>query len=91
MHPFTCAGLVATTPPYWYSPSSTNKPKTYVTGTPTVIDNSFYYKEISGTVLAFMPLVVYGILKDGYKLLSNIPGLEGLEEAAMKNLRLRRL
>ena len=53
------------------------------------IDNSFYYKGISGTVLAFMPLVVYGILKDGYKLLSNIPGLEGLEEAAMKNLRLR--
>ncbi len=90
VRPFTCAGLVATTPPQWCSPSSPNKAKTYVTWTPTTIDNSFYYKGISGTVLAFMPLVVYGILKDGYKLLSNIPGLEGLEEAAMKSLRFKR-
>ena len=91
VRPFTCAGLVATTPPQWCSPLSPNKAKIYATRPSTVFDNSFYYKGISGTILAFMPLVVYGILKDGYKLLSNIPGLEGLEEAAMKSLRLRRL
>ena len=84
VRPFTCAALVATTPPQWCHPSSPNRAKTYVTRTPAVIDNSFYYRKIRGTVLAFMPLVVYGILKDGYKLLSKIPGLAGLEEAAKK-------
>ena len=91
VRPFTCAGLVATTPPQWCSPLSPNKAKTHVTRASTVIDNSFYYKGINGTVLAFMPLVVFGILKDGYELLSKIPGLEGLEEAARKSLRLKRL
>jgi hypothetical protein len=90
VRPFTCAGLVATSPPHWCSPSSPNKAKTYVTRTSTIINKSFYFKGISSTILAFMPLVVYGILKDGYKLLSNIPGLEGLEEAAMESLKLRR-
>jgi len=90
VRPFTCAGLVATTPPYWCNPSGPNKPKVYVFKTPKLIDNSFYYKEIKGWILAFMPLVVYGILKDGYKLLSNIPGLEGLEETVMKSPELRR-
>ncbi len=79
VRPFTCAGLVATTPPDWCRPSSPRQARTYVTRASAVIDNSFYYGEISGTVLAFMPLVVYGILKDGYKLLSGVPGLEGLE------------
>ena len=90
VRPFTCAALVATTPPHWCNPSISNKAKTYVASTAKIFDNSFYYKGISGTVLAFMPLTVYGILKDGYKLLSYIPGLEGLEKAAMKSLRSRR-
>ena len=83
VRPYTCAGMVATTSPECCNPASPNKPKVYQTRTPAIIDNSFYYRQVCGTVLAFMPLVVYGILKDGYKLISNIPGLEGLEIVAM--------
>ena len=83
VRPYTCAGMVATTPPECCNPASPNKSKVYQTRTPAVIDTSFYYRAVNGTVLAFMPLVVYGILKDGYKLISNIPGLEGLETEAM--------
>lgn len=91
VRPFTCAGTVATTPPEWCSPSNPNKPKIYQTRTPAVIDTSFYYQEISGVVLTFMPLMVYSILKGGYKLLSIVTGLEDLEEVARKSLRLKRL
>lgn len=90
VRPFTCAGLVATTPPEWCNPLNPNKPKLYKTLNPAAtFDTSFYYKRISVTVLTFAPLAVYGILEYGYKLLSNIPGLEDLEEAAMKEPQIR--
>jgi Fe-S-cluster containining protein len=87
--PFTCAALVATTPPQWCSPSSVNNPKTYVRKDPIVFDTSFYYNQISEIIMAFMPLFVYGILKDGYKLLSSISGLENLEKTAMEDPQVR--
>jgi len=80
VRPFTCAAIVATTPPEYCSPASANSPNTYVIPAAEVIDNAFYYHAIEGTVLAFMPLAVYAILKDGYRLLAGIPGLEGLDE-----------
>jgi Fe-S-cluster containining protein len=83
VRPFTCAALISTSPTQWCNPSSIDRAKTYVTGIPVIFDVSFYYNRIGEAVLAFMPLVVYGILKDGYNLLSNIPGLEGLEREAM--------
>jgi hypothetical protein len=91
VRPFTCAGTVATTPPEWCNPSNTNKPKLYQAQTPAVIDTSFYYKKIKGAVLAFMPLVVYGILKDGYRMLSIMTGLEDLEEKALKEPEIRQI
>lgn len=77
--PLTCASLVATSPPENCSPVSKLRAETLVFGTPQIFDNSFYYGKIEGTVLAFMPLMVHGILTGGYEFLSNIPGLEGLE------------
>ncbi|MBN1368957.1 MAG: YkgJ family cysteine cluster protein [Dehalococcoidaceae bacterium] len=80
VRPFTCAAIVATSPPEWCSPASSEKPATHVIRVPEIFDSGFYYGKIEGTVLAFMPLTVYSILKEGYKLLSGIPGLEGLDE-----------
>jgi hypothetical protein len=51
-----------------------------VTRIPEIYDSSFYYSKIDQVILGFMPLVVYGILKDGYQLLSKIPGLEDLDK-----------
>jgi len=82
VRPFTCAAIVAATPPEWCSPASGNSPSTYVFTAAEVFDTSFYYNKIEGTVLAFMPLAVYSILTEGYRLLDGIPGLEGIQEAS---------
>jgi hypothetical protein len=80
VRPFTCAALVSSSPSGWCNPSSANRAKTYVTRIPEIYDSSFYYSKIDQVILGFMPLVVYGILKDGYYLLSKIPGLEDLDK-----------
>jgi Fe-S-cluster containining protein len=80
--PLTCAALVASTPYAWCHPASASQAKTYVTSTPAMLANSFYFGRIEGNVLAFMPLTVYRILRDGYSFLERIPGLAGLREAA---------
>jgi Fe-S-cluster containining protein len=80
--PLTCAALVATTPSSWCHPASTSRAKTYVTSTPAMFENSFYYRQIEGSLLAFMPLTVHRILHDGYRFLTRLPGLAGLADAA---------
>ena len=82
VRPFTCAALVATTPPERCLPGSSESAKMYVSHHPAIFDTSFYYNKLDNVMLAFMPLTVYNILEGGYGFLSNIPGLEGLEEAA---------
>jgi Fe-S-cluster containining protein len=82
VRPLTCAALVATTPPERCVPGTPNSAKMYVTSTPLLMDTSFYFNKLDAQMLAFMPLVVYGILEGGYEFLANIPGLEGLEEVA---------
>jgi hypothetical protein len=42
-------------------------------------DLSFYYIPLDTPLVFFMPPVVYGILKGGYRYLSTMPGLEALE------------
>ncbi len=84
VRPFTCVGTVASTLPEWCNPSNPNKPKIYQSQTSAVIDKTFYYKEIDGVVLAFVPIMVYGILEDGYKMLSIVTGLKDLEKKALK-------
>jgi hypothetical protein len=83
VRPFTCVGTVASTPPEYCNPSNPNEPKIYWSRTSAVIDKSFYYKEIEDVVLAFMPIMVYGILEDGYKMLSIVTGLKDLEKKAL--------
>jgi hypothetical protein len=83
VRPFTCAGTVSTSPTQNCIPDRPGKPKVYQTKIPALMDNSFYYQSIQGDIFAFMPLLVYGLLVDSYRLLANIPGLEGLAEAAL--------
>lgn len=42
-------------------------------------DLSFYYQPLGTPLIFFMPPVVYGILKSGYRYLSTMSGLEALE------------
>lgn len=85
VRPFTCAAIVATTPPERCRPESPDSPNTYIISAAEVFDNVFYYNRIEGTVLAFMPLTVYSILTGGYQLLAGIPGLEGLDELSAED------
>jgi len=85
VRPFTCAALISTTPGEYCSLSSKNTAKTYVTRNPIIFDASFYHNKINETVLVFMPLFVYNVLKYGYKMLSSIPGLEDLEKTVMED------
>jgi hypothetical protein len=87
--PYSCAALIATTPAKWCHPSGVNRAKTYIRRNPLMFDTSFYYNQLSEIIMAFMPLFVYGILKDGYKLLSSISGLEDLEKTAMEDPQVR--
>jgi hypothetical protein len=89
VRPYTCAGMIATSQSRSCLPGGSDKAKVYQTRTSAVMDNSFYYQSINGDILAFMPLVVYGLLKDGYKLLANIPGLAGLDKAALNDPEVR--
>jgi hypothetical protein len=89
VRPYTCVGTVASTPPEWCNPSNTKEPKIYWSHTSAVIDRSFYYKEIKDVVLAFMPIMVYGILEDGYRMLAIATGLDDLEEKALAEPRVK--
>jgi Fe-S-cluster containining protein len=84
VRPYTCAALVAVTPPENCQPARAGQAKTYLTPTPEVFDSAFYYKKIEELFLTFMQLVVYNLLVYGYTLLENIPGLEGIEQAARR-------
>jgi hypothetical protein len=83
VRPYTCVGTVASTPPEWCNPSNPKEPKIYHTQTSAIFDKSFYYKEIKDVVLAFMPIMVYGILEDGYEMLSIATGLGDLDDKAL--------
>lgn len=81
VRPFTCVGMVVSTPSEWCHPFNVNKPKTYVTLFPEMLDTSFYYKSLAGIMAQCMPVMVYSILKNGYGILSQILDLEGLSQA----------
>jgi hypothetical protein len=91
VRPCTCAALISTTPGEYCNLSSKNVAKTYVTQNPIIFDTSFYHNKINETVLVFMPLFVYNILKYGYKMLSSIPGLEDLEKTVLKDTEVREI
>jgi hypothetical protein len=91
VRPFTCAGTVSTSPTQNCMTDSPGKAKIYKTMVPAVMDNSFYYQNVDGDIFAFMPLMVHGLLVDSYRLLSQIPGLAGLDEAAFNEAEVRKI
>lgn len=85
VRPLTCAGMVVSTPSEWCHPLNVNKPKAYVTVSPELLDISFYYRSLAGIMAQCMPVMVYSILKNGYGVISQIPGLDGLIQAVTRD------
>jgi Fe-S-cluster containining protein len=89
VRPWACAGVVATTPGEWCSPSNDNKPKVY---TSRLIPKEVpFYRETNSLVMLPAPLAVYEILNGGFIWLSDIPGLDGLDDDAMKDPEVSRI
>lgn len=83
VRPWACAGVVATTPGEWCSPSNDNKPSVYISRlTPKEIS---FYRETNSLIMLPAPLAVYEILNGGFIWLSDIPGLDGLDDDAMND------
>jgi Fe-S-cluster containining protein len=82
VRPYLCAAHIAISPREWCDPDSPNKPKVR-TAVPLEImyDCSFYYKNLSQHIIAFMPIAIYEILKVGTLYFSEgrVPGLEHLD------------
>jgi len=78
VRPFTCAGMAVSSPPEWCHYLSQNRPKVYPAYFQEMLDTSFYYKSLPGIFAQCMPVMVYSILKNGYAVLENIPGLEDI-------------
>ena len=90
VRPYLCAAHYVTTPAEWCSPLNPRQPKVYkATLGDEMFDLSFYHKRLSGPVFSFMPVTVYEILKGGFLYLSDITGLESLEEEVMNDPEVR--
>lgn len=87
VRPWPCAATVATTPGEWCSPSNDNKPIVYISGlTPREIP---LFRETKGLIMVSVPIATYEILNGGFIWLSDIPGLEGLDNEAMTDPEVR--
>lgn len=90
VRPRGCAALYATTPPSWCAPQSTRQPK-QMTVTAQHHEMDLYYGKQTSLVLSNVPLMVYELLKGGYIYLAGIPGLKGIDWAALNDPEVRRI
>jgi Fe-S-cluster containining protein len=86
VRPYSCVSCIAVSPPEWCNPQNLNKPeirKVYPVDflRNMMTDYSFYYTDLDQTVITFMPIAVYEILKNGpiYYSSAKIPPLERLD------------
>jgi len=83
VRPWPCASTVAVTPGDWCSPANDNICEVRISNlAPKEIP---YFRETSRLILLPIPLGVYEILHGGFIWLSDIPGLEGLDDDAMND------
>jgi hypothetical protein len=83
VRPYSCAALVSLSPPDYCRPDSPVNSE-YLMIYPAEVENegSFYYADFQSSILSFMPLTVYEILKNGtYYLSQVVPGLENMDSA----------
>lgn len=84
VRPWPCASVVAVTPGEWCSPANANTCDVRMSNLlPLPPSEMPYFRKTSDYVLLPIPLGIYEILNGGFIWLSDIPGLEGLDKAAL--------
>ena len=85
VRPYVCAGVVSVSPPEWCRLSHTEHGRmNYIkTDIPFEKDMPYFVKPKGGVFFGSLPLLVSDILTGGYATLSSVPGLEGLQQAAL--------
>lgn len=83
VRPRSCASLIATTPSEWCSPLNENVSNQILAGS-YELDPPYFYGPESALLMTKVPITVYEILKGGFIYLSNIPGLQGIDEEALR-------
>ncbi len=80
VRPYVCAGLIVTTPPEWCDPKHPkhNKRKRYIIPDASLVDLTFYWKNLQKPVWSFMPIMVHDILEYGLKGISGISAMGDL-------------
>ena len=84
VRPYTCAAHFVTSPAELCSPLNPAQSSIYKATIPDdLYDTAFYYRQLSGPVITFMPVAVYEILAGGFQYLSSLPGLENLNDEVL--------
>lgn len=90
VRPYSCSSYYVTTPLSQCHPDYTDYvPVMKPLPQTEFINTGFYYNELKNPVLLCMQKAVYGILERGYYYLSMIPGLEGIENEAISDKKIR--
>lgn len=86
VRPWACTSVFSVTPSEWCSPVTKEEPKIYWTRMPPEIQIPFYDSNASLTPPdRNMPDTIYRILIGGFRLFSEIPGLESLYQEFMRD------
>jgi Fe-S-cluster containining protein len=91
IRPRVCASVVATTPAEWCSPLNDNEPTVLICRVdPKELEPPFFREPMTQGMTS-IPVSVYEILNGGYVWLSDIPGLDGLDDEAMSDPEVRQI
>lgn len=88
VRPLVCANLVATTPAEWCNPINPNWSRRKFDLLPlgsSAINVPFYYEFPPNIEIVAMPFVIFGILKGGFRYLSELTGSASLEAEVMND------
>ena len=92
VRPWVCVSIAATTPAEWCHPSHPNWSKRSIIEfyPEHPVELPFYYGNSKYHIYeVIMPFMVYQILRRGFRYLSTLRDLEGLESEAMKDPEVR--
>jgi Fe-S-cluster containining protein len=91
VRPYVCAGVVSVSPPAWCGVAHPDHGQMKYLKTEMRLENDMpYFAKLKNSMFfGSMPLLVNDILSEGYAVLSSIPGLEGLQQAALNDPEVR--
>ena len=82
VRPYVCAGASAVTPGEWCEVTHPRHNEAKYVKVPAITepDMPYFLKHKGQEIISSMPFLVYRILTEGYDVLAEIPGLEGLRQ-----------